>query len=174
MFSRARRAWAIFRCGPCNAARLSCSWPLQVWKQKPIVTPAWLGPPPAPVGLGRIVGFLSLSTKGTAPGRWTQQPRNLSLERDSGDVHGVELLQPSKAGRFLVETASQPAQEHSNSRAGSGGGARPARSLCRLGRRLTAQVGRPHDEAALQRREITQRRGKHKPMVLLSMEMVRS
>lgn len=41
----------------------------QVWKQKPIVTAAWLSPPPVMVGFGRIVRFLAVSTEETAPGR---------------------------------------------------------------------------------------------------------
>lgn len=104
-----------------------------------------LGPPPVLVGLGRIVRFSAMSTEETAPGRSSAE----SLARDSGDVLGVELLQPSKAGRFFVETASQ---EHSNSGAGSSGGSsRPG--LCRLDRRLTAQDGRPYDDASTQRKD---------------------
>lgn len=81
-----------------------------------------LGPPPVLVGFGRIVRFSAMSTEETAPGRSSAE----SLAGDSGDVLGVELLQPSKAGRFFVETASQ---EHSNSGAGSSGGLVPPGSL---------------------------------------------
>lgn len=167
MYLRAR-AWAIFRCGPCNAATLSRSWPLQVWKQKPIVTPAWLGPPPAQAHQHRIVRFLSCPPR--------KQPLDEavaeSLARDSGDVPGVELLQPSKAGRFFVDTASQ---EHSNSGAGSGREARPARSLSAdlAGVSLPKSGGRTTTRHS-SGEKVTQRRGKHKPIVLLSIEMVRS
>lgn len=123
-------------------------------------------------GLGQNRQILGRVHRGNGP--WMKQPLYLSLQAQemmSLGFLGVELLQPSKAGRFFVETASQ---EHSNSGTASSGEAVPPGVPADLAGVSLPKVGRPHNDASLQRREIAQRRGKQSPIVLFSMEIVRS
>lgn len=130
------RTWAIFRCGPCNAARLSCSWPLQLWKQKPIVSPAWLS-------AHRLCWWAWAESSDSRPCPPRKQPLdeaalNLSLETQETSL---ESSYCSQAKRAVSLSRRRLRSILIRGRGVAGGSSRPG--LCRLGRRLTAQDGRP-------------------------------
>lgn len=130
---------AIFRCGPCNAARLSCSWPLQVWSgsKKPIVTAALLGPPPVLVARAESPDSCTHAHRGSSP--WTKQPLNLSLETQETSFESSYCSQAKRA----VSSSRRRLRSILIRGRGAAGKLVPPGSLADLAGRLTAQRRRP-------------------------------
>lgn len=133
-----------------------------VGSKKPIVTAALLGPPPVLVAQAESSDSCTHAHRGSSP--WTKQPLNLSLETQETSFESSYCSQAKRA----VSSSRRRLRSILIRGRGAAGKLVPPGSLP-----TWPGVSLPRDDGR-HKGALPQRRGRHKPIVLLSMEMVRS